>query len=109
MVCLAEDDIGGKLLLFVAGAAIGASAALLFAPSSGEITRRVIAKKTEGGRTVLADSGRDVIDRGRDMFERGQKLIEEAAEMFERGRKLVEGTAATFQKVASKMNDRTAT
>ena len=77
---------------------------MLFAPSSGKETRRVIAQKTEGGRTALADSGKDVIDRGRDMFERGRKLIEEAAEMFERGRKLVEGTAATFQKVASKMN-----
>ena len=98
---MTEDDISGKLLLFVAGAAIGASAALLFAPSSGEETRSVIAKKTEGGRTALADSGRDVFDRGREMFERGQKLVEEAAEMFERGRKLVEGTAATFQKAAS--------
>ena len=98
---MAEDDISGKVLLFVAGAAIGAAAALLFAPSSGEDTRRVIAEKTEGGRAALAGSGKDVIDRGRDMFERGQKLIDEAAEMFERGRKLVEGTAATFQKATA--------
>lgn len=98
---MADDNISGKVLLFVAGTAIGASAAMLFAPASGEDTRKVIAKKTEGGRAALADSGKDVFERGREMFERGQKLVEEAAEMFERGRKLVEGTAATFQKVTA--------
>ena len=98
---MADNDMSGKVLLFIAGAAIGASAALLFAPVPGEEARNLISKKTEGGRTALADSGRDVFERGREMFERGQKLVEDAAEMFERGRKLVEGTAATFQKHAS--------
>ena len=103
---MADNDMSGKFLLFVAGAAIGVSAALLLAPAAGEETRRVIARKTEGGRTAIADSGRDVFERGREMFERGQKLVEEAAEMFERGRKLVEGTAATFKKATSqKMAD----
>ena len=98
---MADNDMSGKFLLFVAGAAIGASAALLFAPASGEDTRKVIAKKTEGGRAALADSGKEVFERGREMFERGQKLVAEAADMFERGRKLVEDTAATFQKVTA--------
>ncbi len=34
-----SEDNGGKALWFVAGAAIGATIALLFAPSSGRVTR----------------------------------------------------------------------
>ncbi len=98
---MADEEVSGKVLLFIAGAAIGASAAVLFAPASGEQTRKVIAQKTEGGRAALADSGKDVFERGREMFEHAQKMVDEAAVMFERGRKLVEGTAATFQKSAS--------
>ncbi|MGI8742406.1 MAG: YtxH domain-containing protein [Bryobacteraceae bacterium] len=95
---MAESDGSNKLLWFIAGAALGVSAAMLLAPLTGEETRRKIAEKTEQGKTALAESGKDVFERGREMFERGQKLVDEAAEMFERGRRLVEGTSAVFQK-----------
>ena len=49
------------------------------------------------GRDALADSGRDMLDRGREMYERGRKLADEAAEMFERGRKIVESTASNLK------------
>src|SRR5579884_596584 len=92
---MADEDYGGKVLWFVAGAAIGASVALLYAPASGEEVRRRIAEKTEAGRNVLAEQGQNWYDRGREMYERGRKLADEAAEMFERGRRLVEGVAGS--------------
>jgi gas vesicle protein len=94
---MAEEDNGGKLLWFVAGAAVGAAIAVLYAPAAGEEIRRKIAEKTDQGRQALADQGRDLYDRTREMYERGRKLADEAAEMVERGRKLVEGVAGTGQ------------
>jgi gas vesicle protein len=87
---MSEDD-AGKFLWFVAGAAIGATVALLYAPASGEVTRRKIVKKAEGGRETLADTGKEIVDRGRELYGKGRQLADEAAEMFERGRKLVHG------------------
>jgi len=82
---------GSKVVWFLTGAAIGAAVALLFAPTSGEETRKYIGKKTEEGRDALADAGRDLADRGREYYEKGRKLAEEAGDLFDRGRKVVRG------------------
>ena len=87
----AENDNTGKLIWFVAGAAIGASIALLYAPSSGEELRRKIGQTTDEGRNALIDTGKEFMDRGREMYEKGRKIADEAADVFERGRKLVQG------------------
>lgn len=76
---------------FLAGAAVGAAVALLFAPQTGEETRRLIGSKTREGADALAGTGREFIDKGRELYDRGRKMADEAAEMFERGRKIVEG------------------
>jgi gas vesicle protein len=86
-----SEDNGGKALWFVAGAAIGATIALLFAPSSGRVTRRRIARVTTRGRDAVTDQGREFMDKGRELFERGRQMADEAAEMLDRGRKIVEG------------------
>jgi gas vesicle protein len=86
-----SDEDTGRLLWFVAGAAVGASIALLFAPASGEEARRYLTKKAGKGREALTDTGKEIADKGRDLFDKGRKLADEAADMFERGRKLVEG------------------
>jgi gas vesicle protein len=64
---------------------------LLFAPKSGRDTRRYLADKTQQGKEAVAQTSSDMVDAGRDVFERGRKLVEDAAELFERGRKLVRG------------------
>jgi len=94
---MADEDYGNKAVWFVAGIAIGATIALLYAPASGEVTRRKIVRKTQEGRDALSESGRDMLDRGREMYERGRKLADDAAEMFERGRKIVESSAANLK------------
>ena len=94
---MADEGAGNKVVWFVAGIAIGATIALLYAPASGEETRRKLARKTEQGRAALADSGKEMYERGKEMYERGRKLADDAAEMFEKGRKIVEGTAASLK------------
>lgn len=69
---------------FLAGAAIGAAVALLFAPQSGEQTRRLIAGKASDGRETL-------LDRSRELYEKSKEFADEAADMFERGKKMVQG------------------
>jgi gas vesicle protein len=82
---------GGSLIWFVAGAAVGASIALLYAPQTGKDTRKLIQKKTRQGREALAENAGDLMDKGRELYEKGLRVADEAAEMFERGRRLVEG------------------
>lgn len=91
------QEYGSKAVWFMAGIAIGATVALLYAPATGEDTRRQLARKAQRGREALTDSGSDLLDRGRDMYERGRKLADEAADMFERGRKIVESTASNLK------------
>ena len=87
---MAQDN-GDRLIWFLTGAALGASVALLYAPQSGEKTRRLITRKAREGGEVISDSGRDLMDKGRELFEQGRKVADEAADLFERGRKMVEG------------------
>jgi gas vesicle protein len=84
-------DNSGKVVWFFAGAALGATIALLYAPQSGRDTRRIIRKKTREGREFVAETGRDLADRGRELYEKGLRVADEAAELIERGRKIVEG------------------
>ena len=86
-----QDNGANTLAWFLTGAIIGATVAILYAPRSGSDTRRFVAEKTQQGKEAIAEGTRDVIDAGRDMFERGRKLVEDAADLFERGRKLVRG------------------
>ena len=55
------------------------------------MTRRYLSNKTQEGKDAVAHTGSDIVDAGRDVFERGRKLVEDAADLFERGRKLVRG------------------
>jgi gas vesicle protein len=86
-----SEENGGKALWFVAGVAVGATIALLYAPSSGRVTRRRISRAAVRGKESLVESGQDLVDRGKELYERGRKMADEAAEYFERGKKMVEG------------------
>jgi gas vesicle protein len=78
---------GTVLVAFALGAIAGAAVALLYAPASGDETRRRIAEKAREGREkaeALAKEGREffqrqrdnvasAIDRGRESFEQARK------------------------------------
>ena len=82
---------GNNFGWFLAGLVIGAGAAILFAPKSGKDTRNYIAESTKDSREAMESSGRDLMERGKALYDQGKKIVEDASELFERGRKLVQG------------------
>lgn len=60
---------GGLVMAFIAGAAVGAAVALLFAPASGEETREYLGQRAREGRDRAAEAarqGREMLNRQRD-------------------------------------------
>ena len=86
-----SHDEGSKIMWLIAGFALGAAVAVLYAPTAGSETRRRIASKTRESREMLAESGRELVEKGRELYDKGRHLADEAAEMFDEGRRLVEG------------------
>src|ERR1700682_5626121 len=83
------DEDSGRLSWFLAGAIVGAAVALLYAPKAGKDTRKLISKKSEASRDALTDTGKEVLEKGREFYDKGKEIADDAAELFERGRKLV--------------------
>jgi gas vesicle protein len=78
---------GTVLVSFVLGAIAGAAVALLYAPGSGEETRRKLAEKAREGRDraeQLARDGREFFNRHRDDL---ASAIDRGREVFEQTRK----------------------
>ncbi|MDQ6677609.1 MAG: YtxH domain-containing protein [Acidobacteriota bacterium] len=80
---MSDKDYRGYLW-FLAGAVVGASVALLYAPKSGEDARKYLGQVSE-------ETGKDIVDKGKELYDRGRQLADEAADLFERGRKMVQG------------------
>jgi gas vesicle protein len=83
--------VRSRLLWFTAGFSIGAAVGIILAPVSGAEARRYVATKTGGGRQLIASSGREFLDKTRDLYQRGCELADEAAEMFDEGRRIAGG------------------
>lgn len=88
-----NDEVNqeSRAVWFLAGAAVGAAVALLFAPQSGRETRQLIARRAGEGREALTEKSHEIADKGRELYDKGKKIADEAAELFDRGRKLVNG------------------
>jgi gas vesicle protein len=89
--CHDETEATSRLAWFLTGIVIGATVAVLFAPKSGKDTRQFISEKTQQGKDAVTETGKDVVEASKEMFDRGRKLVEDAADLFDRGRKLVKG------------------
>jgi gas vesicle protein len=88
---MAKDESGSGIVWFLAGAAVGASVALLYAPKTGRETRKYISKASDKSKDAISESGKELVDRGKELYDRGRALADEAADLFEKGRKLVKG------------------
>jgi gas vesicle protein len=91
VVEMEEQEQSNTLVWFLAGAVVGVSIAMLYSPQSGKDTRQFISDKTQQTKDAVGDSSRDLLEAGRDMFERGRRLVEDAADLFDRGKRLVRG------------------
>jgi gas vesicle protein len=87
---MARNSNSDSALWFFAGAALGATIALLYAPQSGEETRKQIKGAALRGADQIAESGKQIAEMGRELIEKGRELTDEAADMFARGRKLID-------------------
>jgi gas vesicle protein len=102
---MAQEN-GDKLVWLLVGAALGAAVALLYAPQSGDHTRRLIVRKARKGRDLVVEQGGDLVEKGRDfveehgsdliekgrgLYKQGKRVADEAANLVERGRRIVEG------------------
>jgi gas vesicle protein len=72
---MAKCSVGTGIGCFLVGVGIGGAVALLFAPKSGEQTRKLIAKKAEEGRDYVSSKGRELKDQAGDMVEKGKDLV----------------------------------
>ena len=71
-----ESTAGEKLLFLLLGAAIGAVSALLFAPRSGEETRKMIMSKARDGADNLAGQTKAVKEKTSEYLERGKEVVQ---------------------------------
>jgi gas vesicle protein len=85
------EDRSENVMWFVAGVALGATIALLYAPASGKVVRKKIVKQADKATEAISDTGRDIYGRGKELYEKGKQMADEAADLFERGRKMVQG------------------
>jgi len=85
---MANNDNGASILVaFIAGAAVGAAVALLFAPATGEETREYLGQRAREGRDRAADAarqGRELLKNQRDnvttAFDRARQQFQNAGE-----------------------------
>lgn len=87
---MAEKDSNG-FTWFILGAVVGTAAGLLYAPKTGKKTRETLTQRGAETAESLTVTGKDLMVKGKELYERGRALADEAAELFERGRKLVRG------------------
>jgi gas vesicle protein len=74
---------GSVLVAFVAGAAVGAAVALLFAPARGDETREYLGQRAREGRDRAADAarqGREILNRQRDHISTAFDRVRERAD-----------------------------
>jgi gas vesicle protein len=85
---MANNDNGASILVaFIAGAAVGAAVALLFAPATGEETRDYLGQRAREGRDRAADAarqGRELLKNQREnitnAFDRARQQFQDAGE-----------------------------
>ena len=92
---MADNGNAGSLLLgFALGAIVGASVAVLYAPATGEETRRRLVKRareTQERAGEAARQGREFVERQRDNLseavDRGREIFEEGREAYRQTRR----------------------
>lgn len=75
---MAKHNDSSGIAWFVAGIAVGVAAAVLFAPQSGEETRKSIGDAASKGRDFAKQKKREVVEFSKEALAQGRELAEEA-------------------------------
>jgi gas vesicle protein len=67
---MSDTRAGDRAAFFLLGAAIGATIALLIAPTSGARTRRRLRRQGEAVADYLIDQGKELVKKCEDLYER---------------------------------------
>ncbi len=103
---MSDTSAGDRAAFFLLGAAIGAAAALLLAPASGERTRRKLVRKGEEVADYLMDAGKELVEKCEDLYERSGELAADATRelsgkyraLHEHSKNLLEETEAILRR-----------
>ncbi|MGA2739107.1 MAG: YtxH domain-containing protein [Bryobacteraceae bacterium] len=103
---MSDTSAGDRAALFLLGAAVGATAALLLAPDSGVRTRRRLVRKGEEVADYLIDAGKELVEKCEDLYERSGELAEDATRelsgkyraLHEHSKQLLEETEAILRR-----------
>jgi gas vesicle protein len=93
------DNVGSKVTYFLVGMGIGALVGLLFAPKSGEETRKFLADKADEGRDFAQKKARELRERADDLIERGKDAASRHKETISAA---VEGARDAYRREAAK-------
>ena len=107
-----QTDSGNAFLMFLLGAATGATCALLFAPASGKQTRRYLGERARDARSNASDAAsraRDAVQQGRQaavatlddwrpavsaVVDSGRQVIEQGKQVIEQGKQVISSAVA---------------
>jgi gas vesicle protein len=91
-------SVGTKVSYFVAGLGLGAIVALLFAPQSGERTRKQIADTAQDGKDFVTAKSREFRKQAEDLVDQGVDLVNKQksrlADVLESGKQAARETFA---------------
>ena len=75
-----SENNGAKFTFFLVGLGIGALVGVLFAPQSGEDTRKYLSQKADEGRQYAQRKARELRERAEDAVEHGKDTIDRQRE-----------------------------
>lgn len=81
---MSQRQYGFGFAWFLAGACVGAAAALMTAPQTGRRLRRMLKEKVDEGFDSVADTGQDLIERGRRLAKDSADLANRAVHLTSR-------------------------
>ena len=93
------DNVGSKVTYFMVGLGVGALVGVLFAPKSGEETRKFLAEKADEGRDFAQKKARELRERADDLIERGKEAASRHRETISAA---VDGARDAYRREASK-------
>ena len=95
---MADCSVGTKISYFIAGLGIGTVVALLFAPQTGEKTRKQIVDKAQDGKDYVTSKGREIRKQAEDIVDQGKDLVNKQkarlADVLESGKQAARETFA---------------